>query len=69
MQCIVKKVYSILVVEVVWWDSPLMNNGSEGNFTNNLTCMCMRTCMARVELVCVYVCVYVCAYLHLNASI
>ena len=27
MQCIVKEVYSSLVVEVVWWDSPLLNIG------------------------------------------
>ena len=27
MQCVVNEVYSSLVVEVVWWDSPLMNIG------------------------------------------
>ena len=31
MQCIVKEVYSSLVVGVVWWDSPLMNIGDIGD--------------------------------------
>ena len=37
MQCIVKEVYSRLVVEVVWWDSPLMNIGDVVDILSKLS--------------------------------
>ena len=44
MQCIVKKVESSLVVEVVWWNSPLMNIGDvvDISILNSITVMVIR---------------------------